>query len=72
MSSTDQRWLDTEEAARHLRLAPATLERWRVTGDGPKFAKLGRRCIYARAELDRFVDARMCSSTSDVKGASAA
>ena len=34
--------LTTEEAAKYLRLSPRTLERYRVTGEGPRFLKVGR------------------------------
>ena len=33
----------TAEAADYLDLSPRTLERYRVTGEGPRFIKLGRR-----------------------------
>ena len=33
--------LNTPEAARYVRLSKPTLERFRISGDGPKFLKLG-------------------------------
>lgn len=35
--------LNQREAAAFLRLSERTLERFRLTGDGPRFAKAGRR-----------------------------
>ena len=55
----------TEEAAEYLRLSPRTLERYRVTGEGPNFLKLGRRVFYRRSDLDAWRDARLRRSTSD-------
>ena len=52
-----QRILRTPEAAAYVGLAPATLEKLRVTGRGPQFVRLGGRAVgYDRAELDRWID----------------
>ena len=42
----------TREAAALLGLSPRTLERYRVTGEGPEFSKLGGRVCNARADID--------------------
>ena len=34
------------DLARRWRLSPRTLERWRWTGEGPKYIKLGGGVIY--------------------------
>ena len=48
--------LRTREAADKLRLSPRTLDRWRTTGDGPAFVKLGRKAIgYRTTDLDRWL-----------------
>ena len=60
--------LSTRQAAAVLGLSPRTLERYRVTGDGPVFNKLGRRVCYARADLDGWTSGRRRRSTSDVGG----
>jgi hypothetical protein len=54
----------TEEAARFLRLQRQTLEAWRLRGTGPTFVKLGRRVVYRREALERFVASRERTSTS--------
>lgn len=59
---TEPRILRTPEAARHLGLAPATLETWRVRGHGPPFVRLGRAVGYERAALDAWVDGRACEA----------
>lgn len=60
--------LTTAEAARFLRLSVPTMERLRLSGDGPTFIKLGpgKRCrvVYRRADLDAWVHGQRRDSTS--------
>lgn len=58
MSDTVPRYLDTVRAAAWIGLSPKTLQRMRVTGDGPLYAKWGRRVIYDRFDLDDWVAGR--------------
>ena len=57
--------LTTDEAAAYLRLSPRTLERYRVTGEGPAYVKLGRRVFYEEQALDDWLDLGRRRSTSD-------
>jgi predicted DNA-binding transcriptional regulator AlpA len=57
--------VNTEEAARHLSLAPNTLEKMRVLGNGPQFVKLGRSVRYRISDLEAYVADRVVSSTSE-------
>ena len=57
--------LTTQQAAAYLVLSPRTLEKWRVTGEGPPFVKLGRRVAYRREDLREWVESRRRASTSD-------
>ena len=41
------------EAAALLKSNARTLERWRSTGTGPSFVKVGRRVAYRRSDLER-------------------
>jgi hypothetical protein len=52
-------WLDTREAAAHMKLAPKTLANWRALKprQGPDFRTVGRVIRYDAAELDRFIEA---------------
>ncbi len=59
-------FFNQNEAARYLRLSPRALERHRVAGTGPRFTKLGRRVVYALAELDAWAASRTFTSTSEV------
>jgi predicted DNA-binding transcriptional regulator AlpA len=61
-----RRILRTPEAAIYLGLSVTTLEKWRCTGDGPPFVRIGRRALgYDREALDRFVAERSRTNTSD-------
>ncbi len=57
--------LRTPAAANYLGLAPRTLEKMRLTGDGPPYYKLGRAVVYDTRDLDRWVEGRARRSTSD-------
>ena len=46
--------LTTQEAADWLSLSRRTLETWRMTGNGPRYLKLGRSVRYSRTELESF------------------
>jgi excisionase family DNA binding protein len=45
--------LSQREAARLLGLSTRTLERWRVSGLGPRFIKLGNSVRYRLEEIER-------------------
>lgn len=57
------------EAAARLRLSERTLERYRVTGLGPKFIKAGRRVLYRQSDLDDWIMSRLVGSTSQWRAA---
>ena len=60
------KWLlSTDEAAELLGLPPHTLSKWRVTGMGPPFQSLGRRCLYDPETLRRWAASRAKKSTSE-------
>lgn len=48
---------DAEEAARILGFAPATLEKWRTLGTGPRFFRHGRRVRYTYADIREWMNA---------------
>jgi len=55
------------QTAEMLALSPRTLEKMRVTGDGPPFIRLGRhRAVrYREADLQAWIAGRVRRSTSD-------
>ena len=58
-------YLTTEEAAAVLRLARRTLEAMRLRGDGPRYRRHGRRCLYTLDDLRAWSDRRAHLSTSE-------
>lgn len=58
--------LKTNEAATYCRLGKPTLERFRITGGGPAYLKLGGAVRYRRCDLDAWLAARLTRSTSEV------
>lgn len=63
-----QRRVRTTEAAVILGLSKSTLEKLRLKGDGPKYAKLGKICVYAPRDLEAWAVARSRNSTSEPAG----
>ena len=58
--------LTVEEAASRLKLSKHTLNRWRVTGEGPPFVKYGPRLVrYIDRVLDEWAAKRVHGSTSE-------
>jgi predicted DNA-binding transcriptional regulator AlpA len=55
-----------DEAAARLKISKHTLNRWRVTGEGPPFVKYGPRLVrYVEAVLDEWAQQRLHGSTSE-------
>ena len=57
-------YLDTREAAAWLGLSPKTLERYRVSGEGPEFQRFGSRVRYLLTDLEAWASARRGVSIS--------
>lgn len=54
------------DAADLLCQSVRTIQKWRVTGFGPPFYKIGRSVRYRRNEIVRWVDQRRMAHTSAV------
>ena len=65
MNGNGTKYLSTREAAAWLGLSPRTLDRYRVSGEGPAFHRFGSRVRYLAADLDDWAAARRRLSTSD-------
>ena len=61
----DEGFLSTDDAAKFLGLSPHTLSKWRITGRGPPYHLLGRRCLYSPDVLRRWSATKVRKSTSD-------
>ncbi len=48
-------YLTTEEVAQLLRTSAGTVRYWRHVGRGPTSFKVGRRVLYARADVQEFI-----------------
>ena len=57
--------LTQRQAAETLALSERTLERFRVTGAGPKFVRLGKSIRYRLADLEAWIASRVVGSTSE-------
>jgi excisionase family DNA binding protein len=53
-----------DEAADILRTRVRTLERWRHTGGGPVFLKIGRRVVYRHDDLEQWLAQQRRAHTS--------
>lgn len=54
--------LTSKQVSERIQRPERTLERWRVTGDGPAFIRLGRRVAYREADVERWLDSRTFAS----------
>jgi len=50
--------LTTAEAAKILGIAEATLNEWRIRGEGPAYTKMGRLVRYPDYEVERYIRER--------------
>jgi hypothetical protein len=56
--------LNAKHTAQHLCITEGTLAKWRLTGEGPKFVRVGLRIAYDPKDVTEWLDARRVSSTS--------
>ena len=66
--------MTTIEAASYCRLSKQTLERFRVSGGGPRFVKFGKSggtaaVRYRKSDLDDWIAGRVVRSTSEASAA---
>lgn len=58
-------WLTERQAAAHLNMSRKWLQKARLTGEGPRFAKFGSAVRYAVADIEEFERSSLRHSTSD-------
>jgi excisionase family DNA binding protein len=51
--------MTVQDVARYLGVPVGTLRNWRVTGDGPPAARIGRHVRYRRADVESWVAERV-------------
>jgi len=63
--------LTVHETAALLRCSVHSLNKWRLTGSGPRFVRVGSRVRYRRSAIADFIEKSTRVSTSDTGGACA-
>jgi hypothetical protein len=58
--------LRTADAAEYLGSTESTLEKKRLTGNGPAYSKIGRTVVYDTADLDDYLQRTKRLSTSEL------
>jgi predicted DNA-binding transcriptional regulator AlpA len=59
--------LTTEEVAQALRLKAQSVRKWRLTGYGPRFIKIGGRVRYALADVNDFIARCAARTTAEAR-----
>jgi hypothetical protein len=59
--------LSARDAARAMGIAPSTLAKMRLSGNGPVYCKLGRRVVYRREDLAAWLESHVARNTSDAE-----
>lgn len=60
------RHLNQIDLATRWNISHRTLERWRWTGEGPHFIKLGGRVVYRLEDVEAFEADQIRKSTADM------
>ena len=55
--------LKQAEVAQRWSVSPRTLERWRWTGEGPQFLKIGGRVVYRSEDIEAYEAEQLRTST---------
>lgn len=58
MANDDQMFFSPKETAACLHVSEPTLSQWRKAGTGPPFSRIGRRILYRKSAIERFVRRR--------------
>lgn len=61
----DRTYLTTKDLADLTRTQPQTWRKKRWRGDGPKFIRLGNRCLYRRSDVEAYLAERTFGNTSE-------
>lgn len=60
--------VETPETAAPLILStPGTMARWRRTGKGPRFIRVGKKIAYRRSDLEAWLTKQTCGSTAQCR-----
>jgi predicted site-specific integrase-resolvase len=64
--------LNQIDLAARWNISHRTLERWRWTGEGPRYVKLGGRVVYRLEDVEGYEREQIRSSTADIANKPAA
>lgn len=64
----EPRYLSEKQVAEYFGISVKTLQRYRVLGGGPLFAKCGGRVLYDIKDCDLWVEKQKFGSTSEYAG----
>ena len=60
--------LNDLEAARIIGIAPITLRQWRSHGKGPKYLRIGGKCVrYRRSDIESWLDGQVVDPSTKSK-----
>jgi len=62
---TEHDLMTYEEVAERLRIPVATLRNWRVDGLGPSGARIGRRVMFRRGDVEAWIEAQFAAAAAD-------
>lgn len=71
MKNEERVRLRTQAAANYCSLSKSTLEKYRLTGNGPVYIALGRAVAYDTADLDEWMASHKRRSTSEARSSAA-
>lgn len=54
VSDTDE-YLSQQDVSERYQISVYSLARWRATGEGPRFYRMGRRIRYARSDIEAWL-----------------
>lgn len=57
------------DASLHIKVSVSGLRKWRATGQGPKFYRLGRLIRYKRSDLDEWLESHKSVTTGEANHA---
>ncbi|HTW15145.1 MAG TPA: helix-turn-helix domain-containing protein [Nocardioides sp.] len=57
--------LTTEEVAGMVRSSEGTLRYWRSVNRGPRSAKIGKRVVYRRSDVEAWIEAQFDQAVGD-------
>ena len=66
-NGVSNRLLTPEETAKYLCCSVSSLNKWRVSGRGPAFIKVGVRVRYRLSDIAAFIERETYSSTSQMQ-----